>query len=72
MFVCLRHLLGWVVSVFRSREGTHLGEPRPTATTPGSALKATTPSTEFRRQAVLGRFAKILDWLEEIVDPSHT
>ena len=29
-------------------------------TTAGSACKATSPSTEFRRQAVLGRFAKSL------------
>src|ERR1035438_8654657 len=47
------------------------GEPRPSATTSGSALKATTPPTKFRRQAVLDRSAKGLVWLEEIVDPRH-
>ena len=31
----------------------------------------TTPSTESRRQAVLGRSARNLDWLEEIVDHCH-
>jgi len=50
---------------------THLGEPRPSATTADSARQATASSTESRRQAVLGRSARNLDWLEEIVDHCH-
>src|ERR1019366_5290766 len=48
------------------------GEPRPSATTAGSARKATSPSTEFCRQAVLGRSAKSLVWLEKVVDPRYS
>jgi hypothetical protein len=47
------------------------GGPRPSATTAGSARQATSPSTEFRRPAVLGRFATSLLRLDEIVDPGH-
>jgi len=51
---------------------TPVGEPRPSATTAGSARQATSPATEFRRQAVLGHSTKSLVWLEKVVDPSHS
>ena len=47
------------------------GEPRPSATTAGSARKTTSPASEFSRQAVLGRSPKSLVGLEEIADPDH-
>ena len=50
---------------------TPSGEPRPPATTAGSACKTTSPSSEFRRPAVLDCSAKSMVWLEEIIDPRH-
>jgi hypothetical protein len=66
----LEHLLGWVFSVFRSREELLL-ENLALLQQQLAARKATSPSTEFRRPAVLGRFVTSLLRLEEIVDPCH-
>jgi hypothetical protein len=71
MFVRLRHLLGWVFSVFRSREELLLENLALRQRLLALHAKQTSPSTEFRRPAVLGRFATSLLRLEEIVDPCH-
>ena len=71
MFVRLRHLLRWIISVFRSREELLLENLALRQQLLALHAKRPRPRLSFRRQTVLGRFARSLVRLEEIVDPRH-
>jgi hypothetical protein len=68
MIVSLRHLLGWILSAFRSRDLAleNLGSPSAIA---GSARETTSPSIDCPAQAVLGRIENVLVRLEETSRP---
>jgi hypothetical protein len=70
MIVSLRHLLGWILSAFRSRDLAleNLGSPSAIA---GSARETTSPSIDCPAQAVLGRIENVLVRLEETSRPGH-
>jgi putative transposase len=68
MIVSLRHFLGWLVSVFRSREDLvleNLASPSPIA---GSARATTSPSIDCPAPAVLGCVENVLvRWRKPLV-----
>jgi hypothetical protein len=60
MTVSLRHLLGWIVSAFSSREDLILENLALRQQLVNSARHPTSPSTHRVAQAVLGRVEKVL------------
>jgi hypothetical protein len=61
----LRHLLGWVVSAFSSRESLILENLALRQAIAGSARQTTSPSTDYLAQAVLDRLKIVLVGMDE-------
>src|ERR1700737_640059 len=72
MIVSLRHLLGWMVSAFSSRESLVLENPRSPSAITGSSRQTTSPSIGCPAQAVLGRVENILVWVDEASRLGHS
>src|ERR1022692_3957195 len=72
MVLLLRHLLGWVVAAFRSREDLILENLALRQQLLGSPRQTTSAATHCHIQAVLGRIAKTLGAMEEASHPGYT
>src|ERR1022692_3299850 len=72
MVLLLRHLLGWVVAAFRSREDLILENLALRQQLLGSPRQTTSAATHYHTQAVLGRIAKTLGAMEEDSHPGYT
>jgi hypothetical protein len=70
MIAPLRHLLGWIVSAFGSREGLIL-ENLALRQQLLALRQTTSPSAHCDAQAVLGRVAKALVWMEKAAHSGH-
>jgi len=71
MIVLLRHLLGWMVSAFRSREDLVLENLSPSAIA-GSAGATASPSMDCPAQAVLGGVENLLVRVEQASCLGHS
>ena len=71
MIAC-RHLLGWLLSAFRSRQGSYSGKPCSSSAASGSPRPTALPATDDRAQAVLGRHAQALGSMETAAPLGHT
>jgi hypothetical protein len=71
MTVFLRHLLGWIVSAFSSREDLSR-KPRSPSATVCFARRPTSPSTHRVALAVLGRVEKAVVRLDEASRLGHS
>ncbi len=72
MIVSLRHLLGWMVSAFRSREGLVLENLALRQQPASSARETTSPPIDCPAQAVLGRIEDVVvlgDYFRVADDP---
>jgi hypothetical protein len=71
MNVSLRHLLGWMVSAFRSREDLVFENLAP-STIAGFACATTSPSIDGPAQTVLGCVEDVLVRVEEASGIGHS